>query len=260
MLNLLRSKSLLWFGSAVVLTVLAIALLHPGAAGQPPDTGPTDAYGFPIKPGTPEWAALTSHSEMLQVCQVPKSILQQMSTEGLIETYLDYPLYGDMLAYNSMQEGFDAVVSRFNGLQALLKREDAGTKLLSRYRKMDPEAGENWTPLRSSNSGLDFTFVETLLAQDDILSKLTPAERRDLLGMSLEVVRSKQKHADIYSLFSQERTALIMARILQMENFDAFNRKVQENEALQVFLEKGSFADEKGLNEILLQAQRLLSQ
>ncbi|MDY7040242.1 MAG: hypothetical protein SVX38_05200 [Chloroflexota bacterium] len=262
MLNLVRSKSFLLFGSVVVLTVLAIALLRPGAgvAGQPPDTGPTDAYDFPIKPGTPEWAALKSHEEMLQVCQVPESILQEMSTEGLIETCLNYPLYGDMLAYNSMQQGFDAVVSRFNGLQELLKREDAGSKLLARYRKMDPETGENWTPLRSSNSSLDFTFIEMLLAQDDILSKLTPAERRDLLAVSLEMVRSKQKHADIYSLFGQERTALIMGRILQMENFDAFNRKVQENETLQVFLGDGEFAGEKGLNDIFLQTQRFLSQ
>ena len=116
MLNLVRSKSFLLFGSVVVLTVLAIALLRPGAgvAGQPPDTGPTDAYDFPIKPGTPEWAALKSHEEMLQVCQVPESILQEMSTEGLIETCLNYPLYWEWLAYSNLQQGFETVASRFS--------------------------------------------------------------------------------------------------------------------------------------------------
>lgn len=262
MLNLVRSKSFLLFGSVVVLTVLAIALLRPGTgvAGQSPDTGPTDAYDFPIKPGTPEWAALNSHEEMLRVCQVPESVLQDMSTEGLIETCLNYPLYGDMMCYNSFQQGFERVASRFNGLRELLKREDVGTKLLAKYRKMDPSAiEESWTLLQKGQYIAGFSYIELLLAQDAVLSSLTEAERLDLLAECLQKVHSKQMYAEGYGLFGQGHTALIMGRILRKENDDAFNRKVQENETLRTFLEKGTFVNEEGLNEILLQAQQFLS-
>ncbi len=32
--------------------------------------GIEEVYDFPIKPGTPEWAKLHSHAEMVEVCQL----------------------------------------------------------------------------------------------------------------------------------------------------------------------------------------------
>jgi hypothetical protein len=32
-------------------------------------------YEYPIKPGTLEWKALTSHYQMQKVCQIPEAIL-----------------------------------------------------------------------------------------------------------------------------------------------------------------------------------------
>lgn len=262
MLNLSRSKFLmLCLGGVVVLAFLAIALLRPGAdvAGQQPD-GPTDAYEFPIKGGTKEWAELEMHSEMLEACQVPESILREMSTEGLIETCLNYPLYWEVVAYNSPQQGFDVVASRFSGLQELLRREDAGSKLLARYCKMDPEAiGEDWTLLQKGKYAVGFTYIEMLLAQDDIISRLTPAERRDLLAECLQKSHSKQVYAEGYGYTGQANIAWIMGRILQKEDAEGFNQKIRGNENLQIFLEGGSFMDEEILNDIFLQAQRYLA-
>lgn len=261
MFSLPESKPLLLFGG-VVLAVLAIVLLRPGAgvAGQPSGIGPTDAYDFPVKGGSPEWAEFETHDEMLEACQVPESILQEVSTKGLIETCLNYPLYGDMLCYNSPQQGFDAVASRFNGLQELLKREDIGTKLLARYRQMGPEAIEtSWTLSQKGEYARSFTYIEMLLAQDAVLSSLTQVERHDLLAECLQKSRSKEVYAEGYGYTGQVHIAWIMGRILQRENAGGFNQRVQENETLQVFLEKGGFMDKEGLNDIFLQAQRVLS-
>ena len=54
--------------------------------------GISDKYIFPIRPGMEEWAQLKSHKEMVDVCQIPESILNDMCTIGLVDTYYDYPL------------------------------------------------------------------------------------------------------------------------------------------------------------------------
>lgn len=52
---------------------LGVLLLTGSAAlGQQKDSEASDAYEFPVKPGTPEWATLQSHAEMLRVCQIPE--------------------------------------------------------------------------------------------------------------------------------------------------------------------------------------------
>jgi hypothetical protein len=151
-----------WCSLALVFMTLMVAACtqqaepHPSTPPTPtPNTTSThssntsDAYDFPIKPGTDAWRAFNSHQEMLNACQIPESILQNMSTSGLVETVMNYPLLSDMLAFDNIQEGFNSVASSFNGLSTLLQRNDAGTVLLTKYRVMDPAAiPGNWTDLQ----------------------------------------------------------------------------------------------------------------
>lgn len=125
---------------------------------------------------------------MLKVCQIPEDILQKMSTPGLVETVLSYPLYGDMLVLSSkletgMEEGFSAMSSRFNGFAELYARKDAGGVLLARYRAMDPGAVENV---------FDFVFIEMLLSQKPILEGLTVQQRQKLRETALEKYKAKK--------------------------------------------------------------------
>ena len=94
-------------------------------------------YDFPIKPGTDAWKSLKSSQEMIDVCQIPTDILKNLSTARLSKLCLDYPLLGDMLFSNNLQEGFDIVSSKFNGFQELFKRKNAGSELLKLYNNFD---------------------------------------------------------------------------------------------------------------------------
>jgi len=219
----------------------------------------SDAYEFPVKPGTPEWAALESHDQMLQACQVPENLLRRMSTKGLVETVLNYPLYGDMLAYLDLQEGFDNVAANFNGLSELLKRSDAGTALLERYRSMNPLAiDKGWTSEERGQYDARFTYIEILLAQEAILNKLTETERRDLLVEAIKKMDEKQQLADVYGHFGQERTAWVMARILQCENYTPFTKQANEDPLLQDFIKTGTIATDAVLGSILVHARQFL--
>ena len=44
---------------------------------------------------------------MVQVCQVPEEILQQLTTPALLETCLSYPLLLDMFAFDDLKKGFE---------------------------------------------------------------------------------------------------------------------------------------------------------
>jgi hypothetical protein len=238
------------------LALLGLCSLLAGCGKAAPT--PTDAYDFPIKPGTSEWAALQTHGEMVAACQVPEPILRDMSTAGLIETCLNYPLIGDMGAYNSWQQGFDRVAARFNGLQELLRRPDAGTKLLAHYRQMEP-AGirKKGTSLKKGQYAVTFQYVEILLAQEPVLSSMTAAERRDLLAACLDKVRAKQEPD--YNVVDVAYTAWVMGRILVMDAPDRLALEERAESELTYFLADGRIVNEQVMDEILTRARQYLA-
>ncbi|MDO4733415.1 MAG: hypothetical protein Q4B50_07885 [Bacillota bacterium] len=84
----------------------------------------TEPYEYPIVPGTDEWAELDSLSEMIDACHVPQMALDNMTTEASLETVFNYPLLGNIFAYDSAQKGFEKVRCYCNGLQELWFRTD----------------------------------------------------------------------------------------------------------------------------------------
>jgi hypothetical protein len=107
--------------------VLGIVLLHARQS--------SGVYDYPVKPGTPKWKALKGQIEMQNICQIPESILKEISTSDLIETCLQYPLYFDMFYFDNFQIGFESVASHLNGLQ--VQRTDS-EEYLKRFLKMGP--------------------------------------------------------------------------------------------------------------------------
>lgn len=89
---------------------------------------------YPIQPGTEEWKKLETLQSKIAACEIPKETLHQMSTESLIEAVLYYPLFSNMYAYDSIEEGFDAVLQYCDALQELQRRDDAADALAARYK------------------------------------------------------------------------------------------------------------------------------
>ncbi len=70
---------------------------------------------------------------------VPEEKLAAMTTEELLVTCLDYPIFMDIFFFNTLEMGFDRIYDSYNGLQALLERDDAGEVLTEFYSHIDPE-------------------------------------------------------------------------------------------------------------------------
>jgi hypothetical protein len=129
----IKPKSRFEIGSMLIILLLLLCDVNSGCASKNNDKDTNDAYQFPAIP--------TNRDITLQgYYQVPKDILLNMSTEGLVQTVLDYPLLGNMFLRDSFQQGINAVVEDFNGISELFARKDAGSVLIHKYRTMNPNA------------------------------------------------------------------------------------------------------------------------
>lgn len=81
-------------------------------------------YQYPVTPYDEAWGKYTQTSEMLAACQIPEEILDQLPTEELLELILDCPELITIKFYDSIEEGVKLMAERFNGMNALLARED----------------------------------------------------------------------------------------------------------------------------------------
>lgn len=184
-----------WTTSSLFLISFGLSI---SCGRQQPDSGYDTAYEYPVKPGTKEWKAFGSYDAMLTACQIPDPILLKISTTNLIETVLNYPLFGNVWwSRNNIRQGFEHMFSEFNGVRELLKREDAGTLLLAKYRGMDPAGFKKGASLEErDNYVMRLQEVEILLAQDAVQAGLTESQRAELKKLALAKYEVKKTLED----------------------------------------------------------------
>jgi hypothetical protein len=236
---------------AIILIFVAVSVMAQTGSGP---------YDFPIKPGTAAWKALKTHAEKQEVCQIPAAVLEKMTTKDLVQTCLNYPLYGDFMAYDNLQYGFEQMSARFNGLQELLHRKDIGVEILASYKNLDPGAVDSsWTSVERGAYAAQFYFMEMLLSQNMILGNLQRDGRLLLLAECIQKFQSKQKYPGLYSILSYQTLAAVMGRILQMENYTPFIQRVSENDALKIMLDHCAVSNTELVFDILSHAEQYVN-
>lgn len=220
-----------------------------------------DAYDysdFKVKAKT--WKPLTSYEEKINDCQIPSIMLKSMSTEGLVETCLTFPFYMDIFAFNNLQEGFQKISSRFNGFEELFKRNDAGIIILKRYEALQPDNFDyTWTNIQKGNLGWKLSYIEILLAQNEIINKLNKIDRLELLNNCLQKLRIKQNNPELYGMDALGMTVLVMGRVLKHEELSALKTKTVDDKNLESFIEKGELNKTNSLDEIIKLTKQFIS-
>jgi hypothetical protein len=218
-------------------------------------------YDFPIKGGTPEWKALKTHDEMLNALQIPENIFKNMTTEDLAQTCLNYPLFPDIWAFDGLQYGFEQVKNGFNGLQELFKRKSAGQVLIKKYNEMDPTSfNKNWTPIEKGKFATEFSKIEIILAQNDILKNLLENDLKLLLKEALKKNNSMSLNSNIFDIKSIEPNTFLMGKILLKAQDNNFVLRILGNKNLKIFLETGSFANKNSINDIISSVKKHLGE
>ncbi|MBN2610109.1 MAG: hypothetical protein JXB00_00990 [Bacteroidales bacterium] len=216
-------------------------------------------YNFPIKPGSNDWKKLQTHDEMLQVCQIPDSLLLEMCTKSLLETCLKYPLILDFIFYNDTKLGFETMSNGFNGIIELKKRNDAGKYLGEIYRAMNTESILN-DSLQSKIIHDPFrpSVIELILSENKILSNLCDSDKSLLLLDAKKGYEIKLKHKEVYGEFGKMTNIFLMTRILNSMGNKDWELFCMNNNEVKSFSEKMLISNPETLANIILEIEKIV--
>jgi len=187
-----------------------------------------DVYEFPIKPDTEEWWRFETVEKRVEALQIPDEVLAKISTEGLLETCLEYPFLLSILSGDNCQDGFEGLMTQFNGFRELFKRDNLANVLLKKYEYFGIEI-PNVQLKKDLERGL-FSYrhfvLEYMLAQDIVLKNLNLEQEKQLFLLSFEHKKNKQNYLDIFSNLNDLPTNFLYAKkILNDADFKFENTK-----------------------------------
>ena len=196
-----------------------------------------EPYDFPIKPGTPEWAAL-SVEDRLKALQIPDDILKRLSTRALVETCLNYPMFRDYRASSSTPlVGIRYVMGSFNGFGELMQRQDAFTYLSEKSLSFDPLAiNEEWGLAEKGNYTFELIKIEILLFQDEIIEKAIYEEKILLLEDSYSKFKKMQDYGSPYDINNYETIFYLMTKLLLAIDDSEITAEIENNQNIALFL------------------------
>ena len=155
--------------------------------------------------------------------KIPEEILECISTEGFIETILNYPLIGLIWEDPSgPQSGYTFLrMSYGTGLAQLEVRPDLSYYMLRWYRKVDSSS--------LLNEPIFLYEFEVILCQYYELFK--GKEKTKIIEKDIEVYEMKKQFGNIAPNFSGLTfTAAFMARIMNDQGFDPFREVYDPND------------------------------
>jgi hypothetical protein len=209
-----------------------------------------EPYIYPIRPGTEKWVLLGGTMERVQACQIPPDILTNLETSALAETCLAFPFFSDVFLYNDLQTGFEKVKSYFNGLPELLKRNDAGMKLMSTYNSLLIDDLGSWENKKLWKHFSKILFVELTLSQNEIIQNMTAGDRKLLRSMAIKHFEQKLRYPDRFGPASLISSSLVLAKVMKIQNETAALVKINPTGDLELFCRRVQFTNDRLLYDI----------
>ena len=172
---------------------------------------PKDAVVYP-EPWTQEVAATFT---------IPQATIENMSTCGLIQTFLNHPsaILGPWCNYCSGGDGiiyFNSIITLNPVPVELLTRVDAFDLLLLRYINMMEELLKENDPEKVSTWLAD--NIAMILASDNIRLSLTKQQAEKLLVVSLKISETSEKK---WGYFLNANTHIMVSALISLQ-YEAF--------------------------------------
>ena len=203
-------------------------------------------YQYPVRPGTDQWKALNSTVEKIAICQLPESLVKNISTRDLLISCLNYPLLNNYTASNSAYDGLLNIVKTFNGLSEFLERSDAHQILLDYYIS-DKTSDIN----RKLDKG-GYTFIssaiELLLCHENIINRFNQNEQKRVLKLLLLKFHEKEQFKEYFGFYGKMTTAFVATKYI--ERLD--KQFLILNDRQKLFSEKMLMIDLKVVDELLI--------
>lgn len=153
--------------------------------------------------------------EKVELCAVPEETISKMTTDALLETYLDYPninffrFFSHTFFYSDWFE--DLKTNHYFGMAELMEREDLCKSILKRYKgiqlyKKPIDQNLSWEKQlalypKELQGAIDMFFLELLAAQYD----LNDGDRvKETLRKTIEKRVEEKSNYDAYSMPYQD--------------------------------------------------------
>ncbi len=112
------------------------------------------------------WVQFKTGEDMPKALNLPKDVLNKLTTEQLVECCKQYPLWINRMAYNDPCKGTLYVMDNFNGFSALRNREHHAEYLLDAYELLTRsltgginDSKEESVEYRFNKTNFDYMFT-----------------------------------------------------------------------------------------------------
>ena len=139
------------------------------------------------------WANMT-YPEKIAEYAISDSILDQMTTEQIVQAVMDYPFLVDLTLFNTFEEGYNHVVECCDALQELEQRPDGFIKLIEYYNDMPVPLSENSTDTEI----IELLFAEILISNMAKKSNITGEQLADFVDIIEAKQEEMSKNPEIY--------------------------------------------------------------
>ncbi len=169
-------------------------------------------YQYPVTPYDKEWGSYGKKEERYVACQIPQKILDELSTEELLELVLDCPLTVNMYLYDGIKDGVKKMAQYLNGMDELLGREDCLSVVHQYYAKYNiPEKQQlDYEELLPGNNPDYYTIVD----DEKLMRK---AEKDANVMIALNLCEAIIEIASDKNIISMEEKQAVAKTILQKE-------------------------------------------
>ncbi len=191
----------------------------------------TDAYEYPIKPGTDEWIKLESRDARAQACMIPQEILETISTGGLFESLLSYPFIMDYRAWDEFQKGFEKLKSENEGFAELFSREDLYQIISNWYGSISSECKELiYRPIKAP-VGVELEIIEMFIFQNEFLDSLDHNREIEIFRLVFNKLSQRSLEGEKFI------ASAILGKIMFKSGFTPFVNECEKEDFLKFFIE-----------------------
>lgn len=163
------------------------------------------------------WKTFQTFEEMQSACQIPDDVLPNLSTEELVQICMDYPLFGNYLAYDNETFGIKKVMAGFNAFKELKKRTDSAEKLLDRYANVNVTTLYEDRENAETYPNLKLGYLEMILCSGEIESLYQGEALQRLENLQAQKLTEKQLTNSI-SASSLKHSQLLKQKINEAKN------------------------------------------
>ena len=152
---------------------------------------------YPVDQRDEKWE-LMDFREQCELCQVPKEIIQALSTEQLLDVVSRYPLIQTICIYDTLEIGVETVAEeQFTALGELMDREDIYPVCWKMYQEFDLSTLQEKDADDTEKEDMIYAsyLVEYVLSRKEAYEYFNEKERKEIWQRTRDVKKQREEYA-----------------------------------------------------------------